>query len=455
MLGAELVGTYSYTYSITNYFVLFATSGMSIYGVRTMARAGERREDRTRVFWSVYGSQVVIGLVVLACYAIYVAVMPQGGLVIALIWGMWVLSAVLDISWLLFGLGEFKVPAVRGTIVRLVQLVGVFLLVRSHDDLWVYVALISGGFLVNQLAIWPFANRYVGFYRPRWAEVRAHFKPNFVLFVPVIAASLYLTLDKIFLGAMSSMTEVGYFEYSEKVSRLPLTVILALGTVMLPKMSEVLASGDRARGLELVESSMWVMQAAAFAFAFGIAGVGREFVPIFFGKGFIAATPLVILLSAIIPIIAASNVLGRQYLIPTMRDRLYTVSICAGAAVNVALNLLLIPHLAALGTAIGTVAAEVTVLVVQAMILRHELPLATYVKSAAPFFAIGACMFAIIRLSAVVLVMVGIGATAMGLVMEILVGGIFYLAASYAYCRTTHNEQFARLFGPLLMRMRR
>lgn len=42
------------------------------------------------------------------------------------------------------------------------------------------------------------------------SDVGQHIKPNLTLFVPVIAISLYTIMDRVMLGMMSSMTELGY-----------------------------------------------------------------------------------------------------------------------------------------------------------------------------------------------------------------------------------------------------
>ena len=51
--------------------------------------------------------------------------------------------------------------------------------------------------------------------RPSASEVKRHLKGNIGLFVPVIAVSVYTTLDKTMLGVMSTEEQVAFFSYSE------------------------------------------------------------------------------------------------------------------------------------------------------------------------------------------------------------------------------------------------
>jgi Membrane protein involved in the export of O-antigen and teichoic acid len=57
-LGAESVGIYSYTYSVAQYFLLFAMLGISIHGNRCVASVKNDREKLSNTFCSIYSIQV-------------------------------------------------------------------------------------------------------------------------------------------------------------------------------------------------------------------------------------------------------------------------------------------------------------------------------------------------------------------------------------------------------------
>lgn len=446
VLGPEQSGVFSYTQSITNYFVLFATLGISTYGVRAIARCGNDRARRSRVFWGAYASQLVSGAVALAAYVVYAVLIHEGGMLITLLWSLWLIFAILDVSWLLFGCEEFKIPTVRSTVTKLLSLVFIFVFVKTRDDLWLYVLAISGSFLLNGVIVWPFVKRYVDFARPTADEVKAHLKGNLGLFVPVIAVSVYTTLDKIMLGVMSTEEQVAFFSYSERISRLPLSVLQALGVVMMPRMSYLLMEGEREKALELIKSSIWIMLAASMALTFGISAVAPEFVPVFLGEGYEPCVSIMTFLVVIIPVISVTNVIGKQYLLPLSRDREYTFSLIVGAVLNVAVNVLLIPRLGAAGAAVGTIVAEVSILAVQVMCVRDELPLLSYAKGAIPFVCIGMAMFGAIRLAEPILTE-ATWPELLQLLLEILLGTLVFMSLSVYFCLISKNESFLRLFG--------
>lgn len=451
VLGASGVGLYSYTYAIAMYFVMFATLGMSNYGIRAIAAVSHDPQERSRVFCSVFASQLVIAIPVFVLYVVYAFVAPQGGQLIALLWAVYVFSSVINISWLFFGMEDFAKATVINMLTKLIELAGIFLLVHSADDVWLYCGLDSVCYFLGFALLVPFLCKYVSFVKPTWHEVKQHFLPNLKLFIPVIAISLYSTLNSVLLGAMSTMEQTGYFDYSHKMAKMPMAVITALGTVMLPHMSNMFATGRREEGLQLLHSSMWFMLAGGLAMAFGISAIAPEFVPVFFGPGYEPCVPVMIVIAWVVPLICITNVIGAQYLLPMYRDNHYTISVCAGAVVNIAVCLVLIGPYGALGAGIGTLAAEIAVTTVQMLYVRRELPLGRYARNAIPFVIFGALMVLVIRGIVAFLVPVA-GVSVLTLVLEICGGALLFCLVSLAFCLVTKNQCFYRLIGNRLKR---
>lgn len=446
VLGPEKVGVYSYTYSVASYFAMFGILGMAQHGVRAIAQAGGDRERRSRIFWSAWSAQLCVAVPVTLVYVGYVCFDSVGGLVIGAVWALQVLSSVIDVSWLYFGVEEFRLPTMRSFATKLAGVAAIFIFVHGPQDLWIYCLSISGATFANAALLLPFLKRYVDFVVPSWREVRAHFVPNLRLFAPVVAISLYTSLDKIMLGQISGMEQAGFYEYSEKLSKMPMALITAMGTVMLPHMTAKLSEGEEDGALSLLGKSLWVMEAAAMCMAFGIAAISPEFAVVFLGEGYEPCMYIMPIIAIVIPIISASNVIGVQYMLPKCSDVAYTVSVFVGAAINIVLNLILLPYFGAVGAAIATVAAEVAVLAAQCWVVRRDLPLLGYVKRTIPFCLVGVVMCVIVRFVETFLQpSLGIGWVLLG--SEILIGGACYLLLFFAYmtvCKSNTNQNASR-----------
>jgi O-antigen/teichoic acid export membrane protein len=90
--------------------------------------------------------------------------------------------------------------------------------------------------------------------------------------------------------------------------------------------------------------------------------------------------------------VGISNVTGIQYLVPTKRQNLLTLTVTIGAVVNFFCNALLIPRWYALGAAIGSVIAEVCVTVSQLVCVRKELSIKEILRSSVRYWIAGIVM---------------------------------------------------------------
>ena len=163
---------------------------------------------------------------------------------VAYILGLSLVSKGLDISWLFQGLEDFRKITVRNITVKLVGVISIFLFVKSANDLYLYVFLLTIFELLGQLSMWLPAREFIGKARFDMAYARVHLKPVILLFLPQIAISLYVTLDRTMLGALASTKDVGIYDQALKLVNILLTLVTSLGSVMLPRVSSLLSSGN-------------------------------------------------------------------------------------------------------------------------------------------------------------------------------------------------------------------
>ena len=444
VIGAEGLGIYSYSYSVAYYFVLFSMLGIKNYGNRAIAQVRDDQEILNVVFSNLTAIHILISLVCTIAYIIYILMLKQDEKIYATIQIIYVLSGIFDISWFYFGIEHFKLTVTRNVIIKIANVIFVFLFVKNDDDLWKYCLIMAMGFLLSQLSLWIPLKKYVNIEKPEWGKMVVHIKPLLILFVPAIAVSLYKYMDKIMIGSLSSKAQLGYYENAEKVINIPMTIIASFGTVMLPKMSNLFAKKDKKLSQRYMLNSMEFVMCLAIALAFGLAGVGTIFAPIFWGKKFYLSGYLIMGLSITIPFISFANVIRTQYLIPKALDKEYLTSVIAGAVINLVVNGMLIPKQGAVGAMIGTIMAEVVVCVWQAIVVRKQIPIMTYVKISIRFLPAGLLMLAIVY---------SIGSIwnngIVTLLIQILVGASIYAVYCVAYFYKTQNDIFIKMLNNL------
>lgn len=434
VIGAEGVGTYSYTYSIVYYFMLLCLLGVNNYGNRSIAKVRDDKEKLSKTFWGIYLFQLLMGIIMLILYIAYIMLFDNEYKTIAIIQTLFIISAMLDISWFYFGLEEFKMTISRSTFVKIVNVILIFIFVRGANDLWKYTLIMSGMTVLGQIVLWGFLKDKVNFVRIKKQDVLKHIRPNFVLFIPVIAVSLYKIMDKIMLGSLTTVTEVGYYENAEKIINIPLALITTLGTVMLPRVSNMVSKGKNEQLNEYIKKSISFVMFLSLAMCMGLIGIGYNFAPIYFGEKFQKTGILIMLLATTLPFVSFANVIRTQYLIPNEKDKEFIVSVSLGAIVNLLMNMIFINKFASIGACFGTIAAEIIVMFYQIWTVKKDLDIRKYIKDTIPFFIKSLIMLAIVY----PLNMININSY-IRLVIQVLIGCLVYAVLNFKYIMSLLN----------------
>lgn len=421
VIGAEGIGKYSYAYSIAYYFFIFIKLGLDNYGNRSIAKSAGIIE-LSRVFCSIYVMQLSLGVLVLAIYYLYSYFLASDKIT-ALVMSMFVISGVLDVTWFFNGIEKFKFTVVRNTVVKIITTISIFCFIKSSDDIILYIAIMSVSFLMSQAITWPFVWKEITFVKPTVSDVLIHIKPNLILFVAVLAVSLYRYMDKIMLGAITGEYEVGIYDNSERLLQIPINFVNALGIVMIPKMSNIMHfSNDHYRIKKIIHLSEMFVCFLSTSISLGLIGICRYLVPLFYGYGFEGCISVLYILLPSSLFMAFANVIRTQYLIPMNKDNIYIRTIILGAIVNLVSNFWLIPIYGAKGAAVGTLLAEAAVCISQCVSVKKELPIKEYLLYSMPFLLAGLTMCGVL-----LYIPQRVNSLAGEMLIDIMIGAIIYL----------------------------
>lgn len=214
--------------------------------------------------------------------------------------------------------------------------------------------------------------------------------------MPQIATQIYLVVNKTMLGSMTSVQSAGYFDQSDKMIKMILAVVTATGTVMLPHVANAFMKGEVEKTKEFLYNSFSFVTAMSVPMMFGVAAVAPKFVPLFFTDKFMAVIPLMMLESVVILLIAWSNALGTQYLLPTNQNSAYTKSVIIGAVVNIVINIPFILAWGALGATLSTVLSELAVTAYQLFVIRGQIKYCSLFTDTFKYLFAGLIMFIIV-----------------------------------------------------------
>ena len=169
----------------------------------------------------------------------------------------------------------------------------------------------------------------------------------------------------------------------------------------------------------------------------GIMAISKEFVPLFLGDDFLGCIQLLIWIAPTIIMLTFSALIRKQYLIPNYLERVFLTATIFSLFINIIANAVFIPKYGALGAVFGTIIAEMSVVVIQFIMIHKIFNYMPFILDLIKYCMIGIVMFTGIRLTS----NINVGYF-VKLLVEIVVGAFIYITVSYCVMKFTHDELF-------------
>ena len=286
VLGPDLVGINSYTNSWMTFFLLIGQMGIALYGNREVAYHRENPIERSQIFFGIELLQVMTIMIALITYLIAVFLFSTTFKEYFLLQSLWIIAAGVDVSWYFMGMENFQRIVFRNMLVKLASVVLIFLLIKGHNDLGKYIALLGLSNLVGNLTLWPYLRDEI-----KWVPIRTwhpfkHFYPALLLFIPTITTQVYQVVNRLMLGRMSTQNQLGQFQNADQIIKVVLAIATASGQVMLPHIANKFSKGDIKGIRESLYNSFDFITAIAMPMMFGVMAIAEPFAPWFLGSEF-------------------------------------------------------------------------------------------------------------------------------------------------------------------------
>ncbi|WP_416353502.1 oligosaccharide flippase family protein [Agrilactobacillus fermenti] len=421
VLSRTGIGINTSTNSVVNYFLLVGQLGIMIYGNREIATVRDDPDKRTKVFWEITFLKFITIAVAYVAFLIFLNweyeyqkyFFFQSFLIIA---------GAFDISWFFMGLEDFRKTVLRNMLVKIVSTILIFTLIKQPSDLGAYILILTLSQLLGNLTLWPYLKNLVGVPKYKELNILRHFSPALILLLPQIAVTLYTSLNRTLIWKLDNVTAAGFFDLSDKIIQLLLTLVTSLGVVLLPHMAHLFGNNKMDEVKSYLYKSANVMLGLSVALTFGIMAVSQKFVLIYYGRPYQQVGELMAIQAPVIIFIALSNLIGQQYLLPTRRNKQYTVTITVGSVLNVIFSIPAILTFGVEGAMYAAAIAELAVTVSQLIVVRHELDFKQLFSGTWKYLLAGLVMGITIRVIDPMLKL-----SILNLALEVVLGGAIYV----------------------------
>lgn len=362
-LGASGIGTYAYSNSITQYFVLITSLGLPLYGTREIAKSEDNKIELSQKFWTLEGFSLILTGIVLVFYFIVGYTFDLGN--IFYIQSLLVLAAGLDVSWFFMGREDFKIISLVNLLIQFILFLVIVTQINNSRDLVKYAVILTLTTVISSAVMWTLLKGKLVFIKPKVIEMWEALKGSAVLFVPQVAIVMYTNLNKTILGTLRDSAEVGVFSNAVMITSVFVTLISSIDTVLMPRATKLFNKKKHTEGYSMIQNVLNIEIFLTIAIAAGIIALSKKLIPWFFGSTFSGMWIVLSILSILIIVIPGGMTISRQFLIPLNRIKEYNKSVYFGAFVSIFLNLLLIPIMGMIGAAIVSVTAEIIIWIIR------------------------------------------------------------------------------------------
>lgn len=365
ILGPEGLGKVQFILVFAQYFVLLAALGIPIFGVREIAGIREDKRALSLTLSELILINIISSMVLFVVYILLIFSVPrfQSDLQLYLLGGLIVLSGFSTLDWYYNGVEQFRFLSTRSITVKLVALIALFLFVKQKEDLILYFLITIFSILANNVwNVWGI--RKLIRFRIGELNLKRHIPALLTLLGTSVSISIYSVIDTLLLGFLAGDVAVGYYTAAVKINKIAIPIVTVLGTVLIPRFTQSIGSGDKERLNRLVHQSFSFTSLIGIPITFGLFLYASEFIVSISGNEFAAAALTMKITAPLALVIAYAHLFGFQLLIPAGLERKYLMATLVGMTLSIVLNLLLIPGLKDKGAAIATMSSEIIVTII-------------------------------------------------------------------------------------------
>lgn len=357
-LGTANYGLVNFIDGIITYAILIAAMGIGATGIKAIAA------NRTRDFKEVYSSLLTLHVIsstivitILLTCSLFIHELHENIELIGIGIVKIIFSAFL-IEWFFKGLEDFRYITLRTLFVRIIYVISVFIFVRSRNDIIIYYALSVGIVVVNAIINMCYANKIVSF-SFKAINLRGYYKSFYRMGLYMILISFYNTLNVVFLGFMTNSTQVAYYTTATKIYGILLSLFTAFTGVMLPRMSALIAADNLEEFKYKINKSIhFLLSFCPPIICYSILEA-KYIVPLIVGSGYEGAILPMQIVMALLFLVGFNQIFIMQILMPMNKDKVIIRNTFIASIVGVVLNLIIVPHLFSIGSALVLISAEI------------------------------------------------------------------------------------------------
>lgn len=367
-------GRVSFATSLISYFTMFAQLGIPTYGIRACAKVRDDRRELTRTAQELLIINIVMTVIsyIILFTVLFSIPRLREDRTLYLVVSLTISLTSVGMEWLYKALEHYTYITIRSVIFKFIALIAMFALVHAKSDYVIYGGITIFAASASNVLNFINVHKYIDLKLIGGYNFKRHLKAVGIFFAMACATTVYTHLDTLMLGFMKTDTDIGYYNASVRIKTILVSIVASLGAVLLPRASYYVENGKMDDFYRITRKALSFVFVVASPMMIYFILFAKEGIFFLSGNAYVGSiVPMQVVMPTLL-FIGITNILGIQMLVPLGKENTVLYSEIAGAIVDVITNALLIPKLGATGAAIGTLVAELVVLIVQYYALRDD-----------------------------------------------------------------------------------
>ena len=366
VLGPENIGLYNFSESYARYFALVAALGISVYGVREIAKKQEQPKALSNTFVELFLINFIATCILSIVYIFTIVYTTKLSSNASLFyWSfLFFFFQVFVLEWFFTGINQFKYIAIRFFFIRLVFIAAIFIFIKEANDYVKYMQLQVELTFFLGIINFVYLFKFIDLKNIRLNELNLlkHLKPLLLLFLTIFSISVYLHFDTVLLGILADNESVGYYSAPLKLVKIIIAVLAAITAAMFPKMVQFFEQGEMVEFEKMLSQSFELVVSIGIPTTILVYILAPEIIYILFGSSFEHAIIPLQITAPLILIVSLSTIFGFQILSVHSKDSAILKSAVAGMLFSLVASFLFIPKFKQVGAAYIILFTEILVL---------------------------------------------------------------------------------------------
>lgn len=324
------------------FFLIFGALGIYNYGVREISKMRDDKDKCNRFFSEMFIIGIISNVVVCGVYIGFAFITEAETLAkwMCVILSLYFFGNMFNLEWINEANENYVFIALKSIIVKALYFVGIFVFVRKFDDIIAYVLLLGGSSLLNTFASFFYIKRNYKF-TLKGLKFARHLMPILSTFFIVNIMMFYAQFDKQMLKSYVNDSSVTAYQMAQYISSLCYSVFVAIVTVTIPRVANMIANDRAKEGQDLHRSATNLFLMLMLPVTVGVALLADNVILIYGGSKYTdCIAPLRVY--AVLQLVSSMHyIVGEGYVYIQGKEKTLLVINIIGAAVNIALNYIL------------------------------------------------------------------------------------------------------------------